>query len=714
MSTFVLPNYTNLPATVFYDIASKQSSRVDTRPFNYIRKQCSSRDETEHTDYFRHNYSVQYQTDDINNQIAAERRRSLPGMTSLSGDDWCYAPNNMYLTRYVQNKFDSDDPTKPEVKLACRTGAAWVGGYGPQLTACNPFPGETIKGLDGNSTVNYISVADTPPNQASWFYMNTYYPRESNEEYSPRMAISELASLCTKAKDSPAEYNKKPKNTKILPAETIDTYGTICDINYKQYCTKENIAKPECLDWCKTVAKTVPSVGTWCDNVLKPYCQTGTNIFKDECSSLCNRDGNHTWCNTYKENICIGNVLTDTNHPCRTSFCKIGEPNDVGLVCKKGYDDFCKGENLNTAVCADYCGVDPELRCGTDLREYCMLARNRTMPDGKSIKPLCQCYLPFDVMETWKNSMKEKLGEIAGNELTKDTKCMYSPCINSGIWRQKGQCPNVTACVNSFTVGVGGNIYGDLNYNPNNKECQTIASGVKEHCLKNCKNGTCKSDSCIGDICTGFTKCVCNLGYEGPNCDIACGTNCTIKCSVDNCPGKCENGICIEDKCLGVLCPVDNKCDPSTGKCKPTCNASMCNGTCIDNKCVPNVCVSDECNGTCIDNKCVPNVCVPDECSGTCIDNKCAPNVCVPDECSGTCIDNKCVPSVCDGIVCPDGFICNEAEETCDPVCDASTCKGTCKDGVCEEPKSYTGLIIGIIVFFVILIASFLYYMYSK
>ncbi|XP_076001057.1 tenascin-N isoform X2 [Genypterus blacodes] len=134
---------------------------------------------------------------------------------------------------------------------------------------------------------------------------------------------------------------------------------------------------------------------------------------------------------------------------------------------------------------------------------------------------------------------------------------------------------------------------------------------LKTQCTQGCcgSGGTAGLDtSCSGhgtyqhDTCS----CLCNPGWEGPDC------------SVSTCPDECnDNGRC-----------VDGKCVCHQGYTGHDCSQLMCPGDCND-------------KGHCVDGKCV---CFPHFSGEDCSVQKC-PNDCIG---NGQCVDGRCV--------CDEGF----------------------------------------------------------
>ncbi|TKS79861.1 Tenascin-N [Collichthys lucidus] len=134
---------------------------------------------------------------------------------------------------------------------------------------------------------------------------------------------------------------------------------------------------------------------------------------------------------------------------------------------------------------------------------------------------------------------------------------------------------------------------------------------LKTQCTQGCcggGGGTGVDTSCSGhgtyqhDTCS----CLCNPGWEGPDC------------SVSSCPDECnDNGRC-----------VDGKCVCHQGYTGEDCSQLMCPGDCND-------------KGHCVDGKCV---CFPHFTGEDCSIQKC-PNDCIG---NGRCVDGQCV--------CDEGF----------------------------------------------------------
>ncbi|XP_078119905.1 tenascin-N isoform X2 [Sander vitreus] len=130
-----------------------------------------------------------------------------------------------------------------------------------------------------------------------------------------------------------------------------------------------------------------------------------------------------------------------------------------------------------------------------------------------------------------------------------------------------------------------------------------------------CTQGCCGSGGAAGvdTSCSGYgtyqpdtCSCLCNPGWEGPDC------------SVSSCPDECnDNGRC-----------VDGKCVCHQGYTGEDCSQLMCPDNCND-------------KGQCVDGKCV---CFPHFTGEDCSVQKC-PNDCIG---NGQCVDGQCI--------CEEGF----------------------------------------------------------
>ncbi|XP_034743905.1 tenascin-N isoform X4 [Etheostoma cragini] len=130
-----------------------------------------------------------------------------------------------------------------------------------------------------------------------------------------------------------------------------------------------------------------------------------------------------------------------------------------------------------------------------------------------------------------------------------------------------------------------------------------------------CTQGCCGSGGAAGvdKSCSGYgtyqpdtCSCLCNPGWEGPDC------------SVSSCPDECnDNGRC-----------VDGKCVCHQGYTGEDCSQLMCPDNCND-------------KGQCVDGKCV---CFPHFTGEDCSVQKC-PNDCIG---NGQCVDGQCI--------CEEGF----------------------------------------------------------
>ncbi|XP_048043997.1 LOW QUALITY PROTEIN: tenascin [Megalobrama amblycephala] len=204
-----------------------------------------------------------------------------------------------------------------------------------------------------------------------------------------------------------------------------------------------------------------------------------------------------------------------------------------------------------------------------------------------------------------------------------------------------------------------------------------------------------------GNYSTESCGCICDPGWNGPNC------------TIPDCPGDCsDQGRCVNGKCQCFEGFTGEDCSLKT--CLVDCGE---NGRCVDGVCVCNEgfsgedCMESDClnnclgRGRCVDSECVcvepwtgfdcSELICPNDCydrgrcdNGTCYCDKgftgedCGALVCLND-CSGRgfCIDGRCICNAgyssedCSSLTCPND--CNE--------------RGRCSNGVCICDMGFHG-----------------------
>ncbi|XP_035761853.1 tenascin-N isoform X2 [Neolamprologus brichardi] len=162
---------------------------------------------------------------------------------------------------------------------------------------------------------------------------------------------------------------------------------------------------------------------------------------------------------------------------------------------------------------------------------------------------------------------------------------------------------------------------------------------LKTQCAQGCCGAAGVDKSCSGhgtyqqDTCS----CLCNVGWEGPDC------------SESSCPDECnDNGRCVDGRCICHEGYTGEDCSELT--CPDNCNDK---GRCVDGQCVcyegytgedcSELACPNNCNdkGQCVDGKCV---CFSHFAGEDCSNQKC-PNDCTD---NGQCVNGKCI--------CDDGF----------------------------------------------------------
>jgi hypothetical protein len=265
------------------------------------------------------------------------------------------------------------------------------------------------------------------------------------------------------------------------------------------------------------------------------------------------------------------------------------------------------------------------------------------------------------------------------------------------------------------------------------KVCRGTLGVVCEGCILP------RAEVCDGrdNDCDGKSdqQAVCSSGF-------ACREgSCTLQCKPGEfpCPAgyMCVQTYCIPQRCVGITCSSDKKCDNDTGLCVDLCDKVSCTapahckaGTCVDcnspgeacptgQQCVGGLCQSDPCAGKvcpsgkyCSDGNCV-ELCTNVTCAaeqrcvaGACVADPCASVSCSPsqycDLTTGTCKQDQCLAQQCQaGQRCisslgkcaadPCAFVsCPSPCYTCDVTSDGTA---TCKldESACSRVQVTTG-----------------------
>jgi MYXO-CTERM domain-containing protein len=190
--------------------------------------------------------------------------------------------------------------------------------------------------------------------------------------------------------------------------------------------------------------------------------------------------------------------------------------------------------------------------------------------------------------------------------------------------------------------------------------CKPTVTASPEKCdnLDNDCNG--QVDDGTG-LCPGTEVCM-----QG-TCTGACGTQ-EFACQ----PGwQCQDGLCVDPKCVGVTCEVGQIC--RAGTCVGGCDGVTCPlgqecqlGVCID------PCATVTCNGAVCDHGACVTVCSCQPCG--------AGQVCTS---GGSCVDTGC-----DVLTCGTGQVCQAG--VCIDACTGAVCPGgaDCHNGVCDMPST--------------------------
>ena len=217
-------------------------------------------------------------------------------------------------------------------------------------------------------------------------------------------------------------------------------------------------------------------------------------------------------------------------------------------------------------------------------------------------------------------------------------------------------CPTGQPGVCAF--GVTSCSQGNVSCQPVQKPSPDTCNGVDDDCNGQVDDGaTCPETT---DVCVNG-RCVAPCGGVEFQCPTQ-GTQCDPK-----------SGLCVDPKCIGVVCPSDQVC--TGGQCGTPCTGVVCphGQTCLGNQCL-DLCAGVTCASgeTCADGACLPGC-------GHCGGVGCAsPLAC--DGNSGACSDPSCAGG------CPAGSFCSSGH--CADACDGATCPTgqTCQGGQCVGP----------------------------
>jgi hypothetical protein len=172
-------------------------------------------------------------------------------------------------------------------------------------------------------------------------------------------------------------------------------------------------------------------------------------------------------------------------------------------------------------------------------------------------------------------------------------------------------------------------------------------------------------NDCDGVVDDGDDLCgagrVCLQGVCVPRCGAA-----EFDC-VD--PFVCDDGLCVEARCIGKACPAGQLC--RNGSCLGGCTGVTCPR---GQSCQLGVCVDPCANVTCTTGVCEQGACVTSCDCRTCpTGQSCAA--------SGRCVDDGCQARTCGA-----GEVCREG--ACVDACDGAVCPGgaACRGGVCDPP----------------------------
>lgn len=130
----------------------------------------------------------------------------------------------------------------------------------------------------------------------------------------------------------------------------------------------------------------------------------------------------------------------------------------------------CSGAGLITPGCTTYCAAPENLgKCDANLTTYC---RNVPYDSISIINQNCACYLPEIFYQGIANQMIAALGSGVSTFLeVNPTVCLYPECSTNQIqplFAHSIICPNISSCINSFTIDNAGVIQGNIVATQNN------------------------------------------------------------------------------------------------------------------------------------------------------------------------------------------------------------------------------------------------------
>jgi hypothetical protein len=164
-----------------------------------------------------------------------------------------------------------------------------------------------------------------------------------------------------------------------------------------------------------------------------------------------------------------------------------------------------------------------------------------------------------------------------------------------------------------------------------------------------CKGQNGCQEPCFGVTCGAGEVCA-SLGANAGKCVVD-------SCWNTPCPGcnkVCNLGVCTDNPCTALSCPIDKACKPKADfsgfDCVAVCAGVTCPGDkiCVDGACV-STCQPACAGGETCDLSASPPVCVDDKCQP---DNPCT---------NGSCCDPRtggCGNCPCEGVLCPAGQAC--------------------------------------------------------
>jgi hypothetical protein len=146
-------------------------------------------------------------------------------------------------------------------------------------------------------------------------------------------------------------------------------------------------------------------------------------------------------------------------------------------------EEKCKGEDLKSDICKDYCSNHSPNFCSSELQNFCKDKYPTDDNEYSEYKDICACFYPNNFYTTFYDNLAESLN-IDKALLQTEPECLYPDCKSASIKRNT-ECPevNIAQCIQTVNFDNQGHIIGDVTFE--SAECYNTF----------CKGVNCSSDS---------------------------------------------------------------------------------------------------------------------------------------------------------------------------------------------------------------------------